>query len=89
MIKVPKYSKLTVSASPSTQAPGRLELKHLYTEPCFTHCTPQQGDFRLSCPPPGQGTGGGARIHDRWVPADLGADSLATVPLTPHQLKEK
>ncbi|GFN73746.1 hexosyltransferase [Plakobranchus ocellatus] len=46
-------------------------------------CSPQQGDLRLSGPPSGQGAGGGARTRDRMVPADLRADSLATVPPTP------
>ncbi|GFO09357.1 hypothetical protein PoB_003586200 [Plakobranchus ocellatus] len=45
--------------------------------------SPQQGDLRLSGPPSGQGAGGGARTRDRRVPADLRADSLATVPPTP------
>ncbi|GFO28800.1 hypothetical protein PoB_005530500 [Plakobranchus ocellatus] len=45
---------------------------------------PQQGDLRLSGPPSGQGAGGGARTHDRRVPADFRADSLATVPPTPQ-----
>ncbi|GFO45033.1 hypothetical protein PoB_007153800 [Plakobranchus ocellatus] len=45
--------------------------------------SPQQGDLRLSGPPSGQGAGGGARTCDRGVPADLRADSLATVPATP------
>ncbi|GFN78949.1 hypothetical protein PoB_000545500 [Plakobranchus ocellatus] len=44
--------------------------------------SPQQGDLRLSGPPSGQGAGGGARTRDRKVPADLRADSLATVPPT-------
>ncbi|GFN89541.1 hypothetical protein PoB_001604700 [Plakobranchus ocellatus] len=48
---------------------------------CLT--SPQQGDHRLSGPPSGQGAGGGARTCDRRVPADLRADSLATVPPTP------
>ncbi|GFN73924.1 hypothetical protein PoB_000043000 [Plakobranchus ocellatus] len=46
---------------------------------------PQQGDLRLSGPPSGQGAGGGARTRDRMVPADLRADSLATVPPTPPE----
>ncbi|GFO28106.1 DC-STAMP domain-containing protein 1-like [Plakobranchus ocellatus] len=50
---------------------------------------PQQGDLRLSGPPSGQGAGGGARTHDRRVPADLRADSLATVPPTPPERKGK
>ncbi|GFN95224.1 hypothetical protein PoB_002173000 [Plakobranchus ocellatus] len=45
--------------------------------------SPQQGDLRLSGPPSGQGAGGGARTRNRKVPADLRADSLATVPPTP------
>ncbi|GFO38703.1 hypothetical protein PoB_006520800 [Plakobranchus ocellatus] len=44
--------------------------------------SPQQGDLRLSGPPSGQGAGGGARTRDRRVPADLRADSPATVPPT-------
>ncbi|GFN86611.1 hypothetical protein PoB_001311700 [Plakobranchus ocellatus] len=43
----------------------------------------QQGDLRLSGPLTGQGAGGGARTRDRRIPADLRADSLATVPPTP------
>ncbi|GFN74632.1 hypothetical protein PoB_000113800 [Plakobranchus ocellatus] len=42
-----------------------------------------QCDLRLSGPPSGQGAGGGARTRNRKVPADLRADSLATVPPTP------
>ncbi|GFN74732.1 hypothetical protein PoB_000123800 [Plakobranchus ocellatus] len=45
---------------------------------------PQQGDLRLSGPPSGQGIGGGARTRDRRVPADLRAESLATVPPAPQ-----
>ncbi|GFN99633.1 hypothetical protein PoB_002613900 [Plakobranchus ocellatus] len=43
----------------------------------------QQGDLRLSGPPSGQGAGRGARTRDRRVPADLRADSQATVLPTP------
>ncbi|GFO22190.1 hypothetical protein PoB_004869500 [Plakobranchus ocellatus] len=32
-----------------------------------------------------QGAGGGARTRDRRIPADIRADSLATVPSTPSQ----
>ncbi|GFO33117.1 hypothetical protein PoB_005962200 [Plakobranchus ocellatus] len=47
---------------------------------------PQQGDLRLSGPPSGQGAGSGARTRDRRVPADLRADSQATVlPTPPHK----
>ncbi|GFN85197.1 hypothetical protein PoB_001170300 [Plakobranchus ocellatus] len=49
----------------------------------FVYSSPQQGDLRLSGPPSGQGAGGGAQTRDRRVPADLRADSLATVPPTP------
>ncbi|GFN77495.1 hypothetical protein PoB_000400100 [Plakobranchus ocellatus] len=45
--------------------------------------SPQQGDLRLSGPPSGQDAGGGARTRDRRVPADIRAESLATVPPTP------
>ncbi|GFO35319.1 hypothetical protein PoB_006182400 [Plakobranchus ocellatus] len=48
------------------------------------NASPLQGDLRLSGPPSGQGAGGGARTYDRKVPADLRADSLATVPPTPQ-----
>ncbi|GFN76900.1 hypothetical protein PoB_000340600 [Plakobranchus ocellatus] len=52
--------------------------------------SPQQGDLRLSGPPSGQDAGGGARTRDRRVPADLRADSLATVPPTrPPPLKTR
>ncbi|GFO08484.1 hypothetical protein PoB_003498900 [Plakobranchus ocellatus] len=47
--------------------------------------SPQQGDLRLSGPPSGQGAGSGARTRDRRVPADLRADSQATVLPTPRQ----
>ncbi|GFO00932.1 hypothetical protein PoB_002743700 [Plakobranchus ocellatus] len=47
---------------------------------------PQQGDLRLSGPPSGQGAGIGARTRDRRVPADLRADSQATVLPTPPLL---
>ncbi|GFN94583.1 hypothetical protein PoB_002108900 [Plakobranchus ocellatus] len=45
--------------------------------------SPQQGDLRLSGPPSGQGAGSGARTRNRRVPADLRADSQATVLPTP------
>ncbi|GFO38081.1 hypothetical protein PoB_006458600 [Plakobranchus ocellatus] len=45
--------------------------------------SPQQGDLRLSGPQSGQGAGSGARSRDRRVPADLRADSQATVLPTP------
>ncbi|GFO03661.1 hypothetical protein PoB_003016600 [Plakobranchus ocellatus] len=48
--------------------------------------SPQQGDLRLSGHPSGQGASGRARTRDRRVPADLRADSLATVPPTPFLL---
>ncbi|GFO37740.1 hypothetical protein PoB_006424500 [Plakobranchus ocellatus] len=41
--------------------------------------SPQQGDLRLLGPPSGQGAGSAARTRDRKVPADLRADSQATV----------
>ncbi|GFN82656.1 hypothetical protein PoB_000916200 [Plakobranchus ocellatus] len=36
-------------------------------------------------PPSGWGAGGGARTRDRRIPAELRADSLATVPPTPQE----
>ncbi|GFO25721.1 hypothetical protein PoB_005222600 [Plakobranchus ocellatus] len=45
--------------------------------------SPQQGDSRLSGPPSSQGDSGGVRARNRRVPADLRAESLATVPPTP------
>ncbi|GFO03847.1 hypothetical protein PoB_003035200 [Plakobranchus ocellatus] len=52
--------------------------------------SPQQGDLRLSGPPSGQGAGSGARTRDRRVPADLRADSQATVlPTPPFEMKIK
>ncbi|GFO05595.1 histone-lysine N-methyltransferase SETMAR [Plakobranchus ocellatus] len=51
---------------------------------------PQQGDLRLSGPPSGQGAGSGARTRDRRVPADLRADSQATVlPTPPYKRRKK
>ncbi|GFO01652.1 hypothetical protein PoB_002815700 [Plakobranchus ocellatus] len=47
---------------------------------CPIFKNPQQGNLRLSGLLSGQGVGGGARTRDRRVPADLRADSLATVP---------
>ncbi|GFN92280.1 short transient receptor potential channel 6 [Plakobranchus ocellatus] len=47
---------------------------------------PQQDDLRLSGLTSGQSAGGGARTRDRRVPADLRADSLATVPPTPFRM---
>ncbi|GFN96328.1 hypothetical protein PoB_002283400 [Plakobranchus ocellatus] len=43
------------------------------------------GDLRLSGPPSRQGVDVGSRTHDRRFPADLRADSLATVPSTPRR----
>ncbi|GFN96005.1 hypothetical protein PoB_002251100, partial [Plakobranchus ocellatus] len=44
-----------------------------------------QGDLRLSGPRSAQGAGGRARTRDRRDLADLGTDSLATVPSTPSK----
>ncbi|GFO49262.1 hypothetical protein PoB_007576700 [Plakobranchus ocellatus] len=43
----------------------------------------------FSGPPSGQGAGSGARTRDRMVPADLRADSQATVLPTPPSLYRK
>ncbi|GFO48035.1 hypothetical protein PoB_007454000 [Plakobranchus ocellatus] len=45
--------------------------------------SPQQGDLRLLGPPSRRGADGGVRTRARRVPADLSADSQATVPPTP------
>ncbi|GFO00407.1 hypothetical protein PoB_002691200 [Plakobranchus ocellatus] len=45
--------------------------------------SPQQGDIKLLGPPSDQDADGMARTHGRRVPADIRADSLATVPPTP------
>ncbi|GFN74716.1 hypothetical protein PoB_000122200 [Plakobranchus ocellatus] len=50
---------------------------------------PQQGDLRLSGPPPGQGAGSRVRTRDRRVPADLRADSQATVLPTPPEVQKR
>ncbi|GFN92084.1 hypothetical protein PoB_001859000 [Plakobranchus ocellatus] len=55
----------------------------IHTLPGFRLSSPHQGNLRLSGPPSGRGAGGRARTRDRRVPADLKADSLATVPPTP------
>ncbi|GFO33920.1 hypothetical protein PoB_006042500 [Plakobranchus ocellatus] len=47
--------------------------------------SPQQGDLRLLGPPSGRGADCGARTRDVRVPADLRADSQATVQPTPPQ----
>ncbi|GFO06731.1 hypothetical protein PoB_003323600 [Plakobranchus ocellatus] len=53
----------------------------------FYTASPQQTDFRLSGPPSGRGAGGGARTHNRRVPADPRTDSLATVPPSPRKAR--
>ncbi|GFO07121.1 hypothetical protein PoB_003362600 [Plakobranchus ocellatus] len=42
----------------------------------------QEGHLRLLGPPSGQGADGGARTRDRGIPADIRADSVASVPST-------
>ncbi|GFN98569.1 hypothetical protein PoB_002507500 [Plakobranchus ocellatus] len=55
----------------------------------FLHITsPQQCDLSLSGPPSGHGAGGDVWVSDRRDPADLRADSLATVPRTPRAQRE-
>ncbi|GFO34325.1 hypothetical protein PoB_006083000 [Plakobranchus ocellatus] len=49
--------------------------------------SPQKGDLRLLGPPSDQGADGGARTRDRRVPADIRADSQATVPPTPKSCR--
>ncbi|GFO12441.1 hypothetical protein PoB_003894600 [Plakobranchus ocellatus] len=58
---------------------------HLHDRPMETwNSRPQQGNLGFSGPLSGRGAGSGAQTHDRRVPADLRADSLANVSLTPH-----
>ncbi|GFN75785.1 hypothetical protein PoB_000229100 [Plakobranchus ocellatus] len=47
---------------------------------CRQRKSSQQDDLRFSGPPSCRGADSGAEIRDRRVPADLRADSLATVP---------
>ncbi|GFN96272.1 hypothetical protein PoB_002277800 [Plakobranchus ocellatus] len=49
----------------------------------FLIASPQQGDLGLSGPLSGQGAGGGARTRHRWVPENLRANLLSTVPPMP------
>ncbi|GFN91981.1 hypothetical protein PoB_001848700 [Plakobranchus ocellatus] len=51
--------------------------------------SPHQGDLRLSGPPSGPGADEEARTLDRRVPADIRADSLATVPPTRRLITER
>ncbi|GFO21646.1 hypothetical protein PoB_004815100 [Plakobranchus ocellatus] len=89
----------TGSGGPSCQRSGiriPVRAKSIFIAPLCPPCTkwvarslkirrnPQQGDLRLSGPPSGQGAGGGARTCDRRVPADLRAESQATVPPKPQ-----
>ncbi|GFN80907.1 hypothetical protein PoB_000741300 [Plakobranchus ocellatus] len=61
----------------------RLQRIRFHTVLSMKFISPQQGDLRLSGPPSGQGAGSGARTRDRRVPADLRANSQATVLPTP------
>ncbi|GFO22065.1 circadian clock protein period [Plakobranchus ocellatus] len=71
---------------PLTKLPGVTEFEFLSL---LYIASPQQGDLRLSGPPSGQGAGSGARTRDRRVPANLRADSQATVLPTPHLNSDK
>ncbi|GFO08683.1 hypothetical protein PoB_003518800 [Plakobranchus ocellatus] len=70
--------------------PTPLTRKHMCLKPHSKHfaffniASPQQDDLRLSDPLSGQDASERARIRNRMVPADLRADSLATVLLMPH-----
>ncbi|GFN74353.1 hypothetical protein PoB_000085900 [Plakobranchus ocellatus] len=59
------------------------EICYYFSHICCLFCHPDQGDLRLSGPPSGQDASDEARTRDRRVPANLRADSLATVPPTP------
>ncbi|GFN91045.1 hypothetical protein PoB_001755100 [Plakobranchus ocellatus] len=71
------YTVQPRSNTTKTAKASNIEIWFLHT------ASPQQGDLRRSS---GQGAGGGARTRDRGFPADLRADSLATVPPTPRPL---
>ncbi|GFO39694.1 hypothetical protein PoB_006619900 [Plakobranchus ocellatus] len=62
---------------PATE--GSLQISGWTRKPLCYRRSPQQCDLRLSGPPPGQSAGSGARTRDRRVPADIRADSQATV----------
>ncbi|GFO31377.1 hypothetical protein PoB_005788200 [Plakobranchus ocellatus] len=66
---------------------------HKFVEPnCpleVKSASPQQGDLRLSGPLSGQDAGGGARTHDRKIPADFRVDMLATLGPTPVTFDEE
>ncbi|GFO33945.1 hypothetical protein PoB_006045000 [Plakobranchus ocellatus] len=47
------------------------------------------GDLRLSGSPSGHDAGRSARTRDRRVPAELRADSLASLPPTPRAKKKE
>ncbi|GFO47056.1 hypothetical protein PoB_007356100 [Plakobranchus ocellatus] len=51
--------------------------------------SPQQDNLRLSVPPSGESASDGARTRDRWIPEDLRADPLSTVPTTPSDEEEE
>ncbi|GFO00282.1 hypothetical protein PoB_002678700 [Plakobranchus ocellatus] len=73
-------ARLESATKGSCRSQGGLA-SHCATDVPHHRCkaSPQQGDLRFSGSPSGQGDGGEARIRDIRVPADLRADSLATV----------
>ncbi|GFN88732.1 hypothetical protein PoB_001523800 [Plakobranchus ocellatus] len=58
------------------------------SNPSPAKARPQQGDLRLSSPPPGQGGGDEGQTCDRGVPADPKADSLSNVLPTSSALEQ-
>ncbi|GFO09768.1 hypothetical protein PoB_003627300 [Plakobranchus ocellatus] len=85
--QIRRFSMLTFSSGPcSVQVFGGCFSPQLYLISYVERlASPQQGDLRLSGPPSGQGASSGARTCDRRVPADLRADSQATVLPTPPE----
>ncbi|GFO27632.1 hypothetical protein PoB_005413700 [Plakobranchus ocellatus] len=76
---------VTVDSKPALKFAGTL-LSPFRAPP--SALSPQQSDLRLSGPSSGQGTGGGAQTRDRGIPADIWADSLATMLPTPHIVEQ-
>ncbi|GFO03311.1 hypothetical protein PoB_002981600 [Plakobranchus ocellatus] len=81
------FERLVIGQGSQLISYANQRLKGLKFADCLVYrkvtFSPQQGDFRLSGPPSGQGAGDGARTRDRRIPADLRADSLATEPPMP------
>ncbi|GFO18113.1 hypothetical protein PoB_004461800 [Plakobranchus ocellatus] len=71
-----------VSVEPRVDSPATVPLAIPY-QTCEVPSFPQQDDLELLGPQSGRGADGVARTCDRSVPADVRADSQATMPPTP------